>query len=152
MCSCDDVISVAELHVQVKNAQAIRFYHRHAFSTVKVVKGYYARLAASDAVLLRRPLQKVPKEVDPERGGGLPDEVGNRHHTADCAPCSSGLEQRADAVHVTGAVPARPPAADDAVAMVQHQPWQGNSGAGPVGGSMQAPHLACSADRGQTGV
>jgi ribosomal protein S18 acetylase RimI-like enzyme len=66
VCSCDDVITAAELHVQVNNVQAIRFYNRHAFSTVKVVKGYYARLEASDAVLLRRPLQKAAKEGDTE--------------------------------------------------------------------------------------
>ena len=49
-------IDVAELHVQVNNQDAIRFYTRHGFQVMETCEGYYPRLDPSDAVRLEKQL------------------------------------------------------------------------------------------------
>lgn len=59
VCSCDEVIKHAELHVHTINAGAIRFYKQHGFSSVKILRGYYSKLTPGDAVLLRKDIEHV---------------------------------------------------------------------------------------------
>ncbi|KAJ1895024.1 hypothetical protein GGF37_005971 [Kickxella alabastrina] len=40
------------LHVQIDNDDALRFYHKHGFSTLRIVPHYYKNIEPSDAYLL----------------------------------------------------------------------------------------------------
>lgn len=44
------------LHVQINNDEAIQFYKKFGFTTVKEVENYYPRLSPSNAYILERKL------------------------------------------------------------------------------------------------
>jgi ribosomal protein S18 acetylase RimI-like enzyme len=56
ICSHDPLINEAELHVQVSNVGAIRFYQRHGFEVADTDDSYYKMLPDSSAVRLRKGL------------------------------------------------------------------------------------------------
>ncbi|KAJ2433689.1 hypothetical protein IWW41_001916 [Coemansia sp. RSA 2522] len=53
----DPTIRRVVLHVQIDNDDALRFYHKHGFATVRMVERYYKLLDPPHAYLLEYPLR-----------------------------------------------------------------------------------------------
>ncbi|KAJ1671939.1 N-acetyltransferase 5 [Coemansia sp. RSA 2052] len=48
----DPMVSKIVLHVQIDNDDALRFYHKHGFSTMRIVERYYKTIDPPHAYLL----------------------------------------------------------------------------------------------------
>lgn len=49
---CVPEVASVNLHVQINNEDAIRFYEKFGFKIAKTIKDYYIRIQPRDAVLL----------------------------------------------------------------------------------------------------
>lgn len=70
VCATRKAIDRIELHVQVNNDAAIRFYKRNGFEVADTIRGYYKRIEPSDChVLVRRvePASKRSKSDDNDK-------------------------------------------------------------------------------------